>query len=165
MTSPNKAATLSRYPHRRRSNQPLHVPPKPVLIATLFLAANALVPLIWGDVYPFTTAPMFRDTPQHYCRYRVSGPEGELPVSDFLLQRIYDGNPPGYGVGIEPPPTLNVFGEVQSEAQVRAHVAQILRRRGGPEWVEVEQEVIGAVDAQRVGVVEKHLWRIAATDR
>ena len=28
--------------------------------AAALLAANVIVPFLWGDVYPFTSAPMFR---------------------------------------------------------------------------------------------------------
>src|SRR4051794_30143843 len=71
------------------------------------LAANVIVPLLWGDVYPFTSAPMFRESPRQFCNYRVYGPScEELPLVDWNLQRVYDGNPVGYGVGVRPPPVL-----------------------------------------------------------
>lgn len=132
-------------------------------IAGLVLAANVVVPLALGDVYPFTSAPMFRDTPQVYCNYRVHGPDGQpLPSEQFLCHRIYDGNPVGYGVGVKPPPVLEQFGVAHDEATVRAHIAAQLAAAGnrGYPYVEVEQEVIGAVDGNRVGVLRVDRWRV-----
>lgn len=136
----------------------------PALTAVgLFLAAHALLPTWLGDVYPFTSAPMFRDNPQAYCNYRVYGPDGSLlPAKDFLVERIYDGNPVGYGVGIVPPPVLERFGEVLDETTIRKHIEQQLSREAnrGYSFVEVEQEVIGPVDDQRLGVMKKERWRV-----
>jgi hypothetical protein len=107
---------------------------------------------------------MFRDMPQQYCNYRVLAPDGKLlPAEDFLVQRIYDGNPLGYGVGIVPPPILERFGEVRDEATIRRHIEQQLSRERNRKYayVEVEQEVIGPIDSQRVGVVRVDRWRVA----
>ncbi len=128
--------------------------------AAMLLAANVVVPLALGDVYPFTSAPMFRDNPQTCCNYRVLGPDGtELPAEEWLCQRIYDGNPLGYGVGIQPPAVIEqCFGDVHSEEHVREHIQRLLlepRHRDLPH-VEVVQEVIGPIDAERVGVVATH---------
>lgn len=118
----------------------------------VFLAANIIVPLVWGDVFPFTTAPMFRDTPQAYSIYRVFTLTGEeLPASDFLLHRIYDGNPPGYGVGIRPPATLADFGKVATADEIRRHVARYLT--ASLPMVEVVQEVIGPREDGSVGSI------------
>jgi hypothetical protein len=128
------------------------------------LAANVVVPLVWGDVYPFTSAPMFRDNPRQCCNYRVYAPDGrELESEDWLCHRVYDGNPVGYGVGIEPPKVLELrFGVVHGEEAVREHMAAILARpeHAGLEFVDVVQQVIGPVDDQRVGVVEQRRVRI-----
>lgn len=125
------------------------------IAAAVLLAANIVVPLVWGDVYPFTSAPMFRDNPQQCCNYRVYAPDGtELPAEEWLCHRVYDGNPLGYGVGIEPPPVLeSEFGQVHSEQHIREHIERLLNQpqhRNLP-YVEVVQEVIGPIDAQRVG--------------
>ena len=128
-----------------------------------FLAAHALLPMWMGDVYPFTSAPMFRDNPQAYSNYRVYGPDGTLlPPEDFLVQRIYDGNPVGYGVGIVPPAVLERFGEVRDETTVRQHIERQLMRESnrGYAFVEIEQEVIGPADEQRLGVVKQERWRV-----
>jgi hypothetical protein len=136
------------------------------LAAGLLLLANVIVPLVWGDVYPFTSAPMFRDNPQACCNYRVLGPDGEeLPAEDWLCHRIYDGNPLGYGVGRQPPPVLEqTFGEVHDEATVRAHIRELLTQptRGYLPYVDVEQDIIGplADDPERVGIRETRRWRV-----
>lgn len=131
----------------------------PIAVAVL-LAANVVVSLVWGDVYPFTSAPMFRDNPQSCCNYRVLTPDGrELPVEEWHCQRIYDGNPLGYGVGIQPPPVIEQrFGDVHSEEHIREHIQQVLAEPQHRElpYVEVVQEVIGPLDAERVGVTATH---------
>jgi hypothetical protein len=136
------------------------------LVAGLLLLANVIVPLLWGDVYPFTSAPMFRDNPQACCNYRVLGPNGEqLPAEDWLCHRIYDGNPLGYGVGRQPPPVLEqTFGEVHDEATIRAHIRKLLLQpeRDRLPYVEVEQDIIGPLrdDPERVGVQETRRFRV-----
>src|SRR5437763_1160548 len=88
---------------------------------TLLLAANVVVPILWGDVYPFTSAPMFRDSPTECCNYQVYASDGqELPAEGWLLHLIYDGNPIGYGVGVCPPDIIEQqFGLAHDEAEVR----------------------------------------------
>lgn len=137
----------------------------PLVAAGLFLAANLAVPLAFGDLYPFTSAPMFRDCPERCCNYRVYAADGsELPAEDWLLQRIYDGNPVGYGVGRCPPAVIEQqFGVVCDEAAVRTHIqrqfAQPQHARHSS--VEVVQETIGPLpSSERVGVLETRRWRI-----
>jgi hypothetical protein len=134
--------------------------------AALLLAANVVVPIGFGDLYPFTSAPMFRDRPRQYCVYRVFGADGgELPAEAWLLQRVYDGNPVGYGVGVRPPAVLErEFGIVHDEAEVRRHVARQFEQpqHRSRDIVEVVQEVIGPVDSQHVGVVHVNRWRVGS---
>ena len=129
------------------------------------LAANILLPLLFGDVYPFTSAPMFRDSPTRFCNYRVFAPDGrELPSGDWLVQRIYDGNPVGYGVGVRPPAVLEPeFGVVHDEATVQRHIEGRFSEKGNDrhEFVIIKQEVIGPVDLQQVGVLEIETWRMS----
>jgi hypothetical protein len=131
--------------------------------AGLFLLANAVVPAVIGDLYPFTSGPMFRDAPTRYCNYRVLGPDGkELKPETFLIHRIYDGNPVGYGVGIKPPAILEEFGAERDEAACRNHVLAHLTK---PEFrdlpfVTIEQQVIGPIDSERVGVLRTDRWRV-----
>lgn len=135
-----------------------------MLAVVALLAANIVVPLLWGDVYPFTSAPMFRDKPTKFCNYHIYSPAGEeLAVADWRLQRIYDGNPVGYGVGVRPPPVIEQeFGVIHEEAAVRTHVEEQFQRSENArfEYVEVAQEVIGPIDAERVGIIETRRWKI-----
>jgi len=136
----------------------------PLACAGLLLAANVVVPLVFGDLYPFTSAPMFRDCPVQCCRYRVFAASGrELPAGEWLVQRIYDGNPVGYGVGLQAPAVVEKeFGAVEDQSAVRAHIERqlALAQHRQHQWVEVVQEVIGPVDRQHVGVVKSSRWRI-----
>lgn len=129
----------------------------------LLLAANAIVPLVCGDLYPFTSAPMFRDRPGKYCNYRVVAPDGTaLPPQSFGAQRLYDGNPVGYGVGLAPPPILENFGAERTEAEVRAHLQALLARPENKHlpYVVVEQEVRGPTPAGRIETLRVDRWRI-----
>jgi hypothetical protein len=132
--------------------------------ATALVVANVAVPLLWGDVYPFTSAPMFRDSPRQFCNYRVYSPAGdELPVVNWNLERVYDGNPVGYGVGVKPPPVLEQeFGVVPDEAALRKHLETQFARPGNSqyEFIDAVQDVIGATPERRVGVVRTNRWRI-----
>jgi hypothetical protein len=136
----------------------------PIAAVAALLAANIVVPLLWGDVYPFTSAPMFRDSPRQFCHYRIYSPSGdELPLVNWNLERVYDGNPVGYGVGLRPPPVLEQqFGVVHDESTVRQHVERQFGRLSNSqfEFVDVVQEVIGPTNKQRVGVVATNRWRI-----
>jgi hypothetical protein len=135
-----------------------------LLAAAALLIANIVVPVIWGDVYPFTSAPMFRDCPREFCNYYVYDAAGrELPQADWLVQRIYDGNPLGYGVGVQPPNVLEQeFGVVHDETTVRQHFQRQLAqpRHQQLAFVNVVQEVVGPIDAQHVGIVRTQRWRM-----
>ena len=151
--------------------------PSPLVLicCAAIVAANLIVPLTLGDVYPFTVAPMFCDAPRTYCNYRVYGPDGELLADNstrridppgapdpFCLRRYYDGNPTGLGVGICPPRTIDggVFGSLQGEQHVRKHFEQCLREHPKLPFVDVEQEIVGPLDERRVGVIAINRWRI-----
>jgi hypothetical protein len=138
-----------------------------------FIAANLLVPLTLGDVYPFTVAPMFRDAPRRYCNYRVFAPDGTVladnstrrgdPLSKpdpFLLRRYYDGNPVGFGVGVRPPVTLGDFGPVHDEAEIRSHFARVWPAEMTHAYVVVEQEIVGPLTGGRVGILETRRFRV-----
>src|SRR5437899_7626670 len=132
--------------------------------AATLLVANILVPLIGGDIYPFTPAPMFRDSPSGCCNYQVFAADGrELHPQHWRLQRVYDGNPVGYGVGVRPPAILEMeFGVVHDAATVRQHVERQFHEpvNQGHEFVDVIQEVIGPTDRQHIGIVRRQRWRI-----
>jgi hypothetical protein len=135
-----------------------------MLAAAALLLGNVVIPVIWGDVYPFTSAPMFRDCPREFCNHRVYDAEGtELPQADWLVQRVYDGNPVGYGVGVRPPMVLEQqFGIVHDESTVRQHFERQLAEPRNQQYafVDVVQEVVGATDGQHVGVLRTQRWRV-----
>lgn len=139
-----------------------------MLLVGPYLAAHAIVPLVWGDVYPFTSAPMFRDAPKHYCDYRVLGPDGlELSAKDWLTFRTYDGNPVGYGVGIVPPPVIEKFGTILSEEEITEHIQKQFAQpqNAGLASVTVEQIVIGPIQNEQgnsntVGVLTTQRYTI-----
>ena len=133
--------------------------------AAALLMANVVVPLIWGDVYPFTSAPMFRDSPVECCSYQVLDADGSPLAADaWLVQRVYDGNPIGYGVGVCPPAVIEQqFGVVHDEAAVRSHFDRQLAEssRQLHSSIEVVQQCIGPINTQHVGVVRTQKWRIS----
>jgi len=136
-----------------------------LLATAALLLANVVVPVIWGDVYPFTSAPMFRDSPREFCNYQVYDAEGsELPQADWLVQQVYDGNPLGYGVGVKPPQVLEQqFGVVHDKSIVRQHFERQLAEPRHQQYalVDVVQQVVGPTDDRHVGVVRTQRWRIA----
>lgn len=104
-----------------------------LVVAALFVAVHLIAPWVVGERYPITISPMFQDQPAEYCLYEVFDPTGgKLDPTPFGLQLVYDGNPPGLGMGIQPPPTLHAFGQVATVAQLQAHVGQVLANH--PEW-------------------------------
>ena len=143
------------------------VQPRPVcwaevISAAIIAAAAVILPLVFGELYPFSIAPMFRDRPQLYCAYVVLGPDGKLlPLERFQLQRNYDGNPVGFGAGRRPFPTLDQFGTEPSEEELRMHVFRRLTKEY-PElpFVDVLQVVVGATDSQTVGIIRQSRMRV-----
>ncbi len=140
----------------------------PLALVGLFLSAHVVVPLVWGDIYPFTSAPMFRDKPQQYCNYHILAPDGtELRQEDWLVQRVYDGNPVGYGVGVSPPAVIEQhFGVVHDERQVREHIRRQFSSHSSTTdrsypYVEVLQESFGAHENGTVQLTDIRRWTIA----
>jgi hypothetical protein len=132
-----------------------------LMAAALFCLICLLVPLCTTDLYPFSQAPMFADAPQHYCDYSLTDADGRpLPLADFGLQRNYWGNPLGVGVGYHPPESVDRFGTVATEDEVTAFLRRRLARHPELRSVHVTQAVIGDVDGQHVGSVEKKTWTI-----
>ena len=100
--------------------------------AAVFVVVHLLSPLWIGELYPFTISPMFCGSPTQCCRYEVRDADDQLlDPAEFNLHMVYDGNPPGLGMGIEPSPTLHPFGEIGEEDEVVAHVREILKKRVG----------------------------------
>ena len=153
-----------------------NVSPLALAACGAFLLANLTIPFTLGDVYPFTVAPMFRDAPRSYENFRVFASDGTKladnstrrvdPVNapdPFRLRRYYDGNPVGYGVGVRPPPTLDDFGVIHSEAEILVHFQTILNQQTKWDAIEIEREIVGAVDAWKVGVEQTNRWHLTRT--
>ena len=88
-----------------------------------FVVLNLVAPLVVGEMYPFTISPMFCDQPAQYCTYQLFDESGnELELEPFGLHLVYDGNPPGLGMGIEASPRMHKFGDVPELASVITHV-------------------------------------------
>jgi hypothetical protein len=89
-----------------------------------------------------------------------SGNEYSPEVFDLHLS--YWGNPPGVGCGFRAQDPLHPFGEVPPATAVIAHVEGCLagtRLQQGPEFFEVERHVIGPINQNTVGIVERTRWR------
>ncbi len=100
--------------------------------AGLFVAVHLASPLLIGELYPFTISPMFCDCPQQCCQYEVFAADGSpLEARRFNLHMVYDGNPPGLGMGIVPHPTMHPFGEIPSKQRLVEHVRQVLENTQG----------------------------------
>ena len=140
----------------------------------LFVVMNLAVPLVIEDFFPFTTTPMFRDRPRFYSRYLVyevradevcelSAEQQITALAALQLNRTYDGNPPGLGVGQVPPPTLDRFSDTLSdqpgEHEVRAHVIARLSRLPDLKRIEVLRDIVGPQSSGHVGVVQTERWR------
>lgn len=135
----------------------------PAVVVGLFLAAHVVVPLVWGDFYPFTSAPMFRDRPEQYCNYHVFAPDGtELLQEDWLVQRVYDGNPVGYGVGVTPPAVIEQeFGMVHERQKIQEHILRQFKGRAtSHKFVDVHQQIFGPQDNGTIGLSKVITWRI-----
>ena len=118
-----------------RNPEPFEPPPQrskrnriELLAVTAFVLINLLAPLVFGERYPFTVSPMFSDQPAAYCTYEIVDATGEaLDLEPFGLHLVYDGNPPGLGMGITPTPTLHHFGEVCDKQMVVDRVRRTMR--------------------------------------
>ncbi len=124
----------------------------------LFCIVFAVVPLVTTELYPFSRAPMFADSPRQYCAYAVITPAGlrltePKELTPFGLQRNYWGNPLGVGVGFEPAESADVFGAVAARERATEVVAEHLKHFPDLKYVDVEQSVVGPTDADHVGVL------------
>ena len=109
-----------------------------------FVAVSLLAPPIVGEMYPFTVSPMFRDHPECYCTYELFDESGqELDLESYGLHLVYDGNPPGLGMGIEAASTLHGFGEVPDLKDVADHLRVILAsQENAPREIRIHQTVV-----------------------
>ncbi len=126
-----------------------------------FVIVNLVMPVVVADLYPFTSAPMFRDQPRRYCNHYAFAPDGkEIPAERLSLQRIYDGNPTGLGVGIQPPPVLErTFGDVPDRETVETHVRTQLAKHPDLDYVEIVQEIVES-DGEGGLAARENRWRV-----
>ena len=100
-------------------------------MAGAFAVAHLVAPVVIGERYPFTISPMFYDQPAECCTYQVTDADGTaLDQERFNLHLVYDGNPPGLGMGIEPTATLHPYSQPCQRQEVTDHVRSIMRRDG-----------------------------------
>lgn len=100
-------------------------------LAAAFAVVHLVAPVVIGERYPFTISPMFYDQPAECCTYRLTGADGtDLDEEQFNLHLVYDGNPPGLGMGIEPTETLHPYCLPCQQQQVTDHVRAIMKRSG-----------------------------------
>ena len=121
------------------------------LCVAAFVIVNLVAPLVIGEVFPFTISPMFCDQPSEYCVYRVIDQDGEpIDGEPFGLHLVYDGNPPGLGMGIQAQPTLHGFGKTATLEQLTAHVEKKLADMPERDFVTVERCLVRCVSNRPV---------------
>ena len=121
-----------------------------------FIVINLIGPIVLGERFPFTISPMFCDEPACYCEYFVTDANGrEIDLASLKLQRVYDGNPVGLGVGIQPAETLDRFGQVPTEQELSRHLLEQIDVWPDTPYLRIEMTVVGALDENRVGPVER----------
>ena len=98
-------------------------------LAAAFMLVHLVAPVVIGERYPFTISPMFYDQPAECCTYVVTAADGSLlEAEQFNLHLVYDGNPPGLGMGIEPTETLHPYCQPCQRQKVTDHVRGIMQR-------------------------------------
>jgi hypothetical protein len=120
-----------------------------LVVAAAFVVVHLTSPLWVGELYPFTISPMFCDSPRECCQYEVfAGGDREVDLKLLNLHMVYDGNPPGLGMGIAPTATLHEFGEVPSRQQVVGHVKKVME----------QSRTLDSIDTRRLTVVQHHFF-------
>ena len=138
------------------------------LFVVAFVLASLILPFAVGEIFPVTTAPMFRDQPGKYCDFAVFAPDGTaLPLETLGLQRYYDGNPVGYGSGRLPAETLDRFGDdgqvasvVPTRAELREWVSGRMTSLEYP-YLRVQVRVWGPVGSA-IGLLDESFEVIVA---
>ena len=133
----------------------------------LFVAANILVPLLLIEFYPFTIAPMYDTRLREVTLYAVRGPSGQpLPARDFGLDIANLGadgtatSPFHRHRARIPFDSVNIVGQPPLAPQALARrVKQQLAAMSIP-WVIITRTTLGAVDAERAGVVKVEEMRV-----
>lgn len=127
----------------------------------VFIGLHILVPMFYGEIFPFTVSPMFSDQPSQYCTYELFDSEDEpVRLESFGLHLVYDGNPPGLGVGIKPQPTLHEFGAVPEQEEIAQHIRQRMQNDESlPRSVKVVQNIVSPSGHQLE--TKKRCWQVS----
>ena len=118
------SADLAKEPTAPRRSRSLEL-----CLAAAFTVVHLVAPIVIGERYPFTISPMFYDQPAECCTYVLTDADGAIIDAErFNLHLVYDGNPPGLGMGIEPTETLHPYCLPCQQQQVTDHVRGIMQR-------------------------------------
>ena len=140
--------------HRRRSWE--------LAAAAVFVAVHLLAPVVLGEMYPFTISPMFCDQPTEACTYEVTDADGQpIDAATFNLHLVYDGNPPGLGMGIVARDTLHSYCVPCDQAQVTAHVQSVMKQKGIVGPIMIRQRHLFPQDHKITESVSK--WSVTAS--
>ena len=114
-----------------------------IFCVVTFVIINLAGPMVVGEMYPFTISPMFSDQPNEYSVYEVFDESGQpIDSEPFGLHLVYDGNPPGLGMGIQAQPTLHEFGETATTDQLKSHVQKKLAQMPERKFVTVKRSLV-----------------------
>ncbi len=132
-----------------------------------FCLATFVVPLVFCELYPFSAQTMFAREVHEIVAYEVKAPDGRrLSTLPFGLQlNNPDDDPPlrnfgRVGYGRHAPPSLQGYDLVATQEEVTSQVQARLRAYPQLRFVYVNQVVVGAIDATRVGIIKVSPWLI-----
>lgn len=128
--------------------------------AAIFVAVHLLAPVVLGEMYPFTISPMFCDQPTECCTYQITDSAGEsVDAALFNLHLVYDGNPPGLGMGIVARETLHPYCAPCDEAEVTRHMRAIMKRENIQGPLTVRRRHLAPQDNKIVETISQ--WQVA----
>ena len=148
--------------HRRRRSE--------LIFLCVFLGCTILIPLTFEKIIPFDRPSFFIASVRQHCVYKVTDPNGRaLPLHEFGLGDFYFGQRGWFSEvpfqergALELPESINIFGDVASEEQVRTVVKRHLTGRD-LEYVDVSQKIKAGPGGKSVNVVTAHEWRVTNT--
>jgi len=125
-----------------------------IAVAIVLLGQICIAP--WAiDLFPFSSFPMFSDSPKTLLEYQFFSPQGEiLSPEQFGMVSSYVANPS---------PKLSRKLPYQSLEQMSLEdIFQAVRERRVKEQgvVIVNRRVLGALDEKTVGIVSEDSWRV-----
>ena len=133
------------------------------------LSQDLLIPLTLEKIIPFDRPSFFIASVRRHCVYKITSPDGRsLPLYEFGLGNFYFGQRGWFSEvpfqergALKLPDSINIYGEVASEEQVRAVVRRHLSG-SDLDYVDVVQKVkASSVDGQTVDVVTARRWRVS----